>query len=46
MAILFIYKNKEYKMNIENNNSLNEILKKFLSIINEKEDNVIFLYNG
>jgi len=46
MAILFVYKNKEFKMNIENNNSLNEILTKFLSIINEKENNIIFLYKG
>ena len=46
MAIKFIYKNKEYKINFENNNSLYEILTKFLSIINENENNVIFLFKG
>ena len=46
MAIMFIYKKKEYKMNIENDNSIIEIITKFLSIINENENNVIFLYKG
>ena len=46
MAIIFIYKRKEYKMDIENDNSINKIIAKFLSIINETENNVIFLYKG
>ena len=46
MEILFIYKKNEYKMNIKNDKSLNEVLTKFLSIINENENNIIFLYNG
>ena len=43
---MFIYKKKEYLMNIENDNSIIEIITKFLSIINENENNVIFLYKG
>jgi len=46
MAIIFVYKKKKYKMNIKNNMSINEILSKFISIINENEKNVIFLYKG
>jgi len=46
MTIIFIYQKKEYKMNIENNNTLNEILTKFLSMINENKNNVIFLCKG
>ena len=46
MAIIFLYKKNEYKMNIENNKSINGILTTFLSIINENESNIIFLYNG
>jgi len=30
-------------MNIENNNSINEIVIKFLWMINENENNVLFL---
>ena len=37
MTIIFIYQKKEYKMNIENNNSINEVLTKFLSMINENK---------
>ena len=33
-------------MNIEKQNSLNEILTKFLSMINENENNIIFLFKG
>ena len=46
MAILFIYKNKEFKMNIEKNTSLYNSFRKFLSFINENENNIIFLYKG
>ena len=45
MAILFIYNKKKFKMNIENN-SIYDSLRKFLSIINENENYIIFLYNG
>jgi len=46
MEIIFLYKKKEYNMNIEKQNSLNEILTKFLSMINENENNIIFLFKG
>ena len=46
MAIIFVYKKKKYKMNIKNNMSINEILSKFISIINENEKNIIFFYKG
>jgi len=46
IEILFIYKKKEYNMNTKKNISINEILRKFLLMINENENNVIFLYKG
>ena len=46
MAILFIYKNKEFKMNIEKNTSLYNSFRKFLSFINENENNIIFYIKG
>ena len=41
-----MYNKKNFKMNIESNKSINEVLTKFLSLINEKKNNIIFIYKG
>ena len=46
MSIMFIYQNNKYKMEIKNINTIKEALTKFLSIINKKEKDLIFLYKG
>ena len=46
MSIIFIYNKKEYKINIGRQNFTNEILTNFLSMINEEQKNIIFLYKG
>jgi len=46
MSIIFIYQYNKYKINVENVNRINEAFIKFLSIIDQSENDLIFLYNG
>ena len=43
---MFIYQNNRFKMEIENIKTINEALTKFLSLIDKKEKDLIFLYKG
>jgi len=46
MSIIFIYQNNKYKIDKRNINTINEALKKFLSFVDKKENDLIFLYKG
>ena len=46
MSILFIYQNNKYKIDKRNINTINEAFRKFLSIIDKNENDLIFLYKG
>ena len=46
MSITFIYQYNKYKIDIKNIKIFNEVLSKFLSIIDKSENDLIFLYKG
>ena len=43
---MFLYQNNKYKMKIKNINTINEAFKKFLSLIDKKEEDLLLLYKG
>jgi len=46
MLIIFIYQNNKYKIDNRNFNTINEAFRKFLSLVDKKENELIFLYKG
>jgi len=46
MSIIFIYQNNKYKIDNRNFNTIDEALRKFLSIINKNKNDLIFFYKG
>jgi len=46
MSIIFIYQNNKYKIDKRNFNIINEALRKFLSLVEKNENDLIFLYKG
>ena len=46
MSIIFIYQKNKYKMDNRNNNKINEAFRKFSSLVDKNEKDLIFLYKG
>jgi len=46
MSIIFIYQNNKYKIDNRNFTIINEALRKFLSLVDKNEKDLIFLYKG
>ena len=46
MSIIFIYQNNKYKIDNMNFNTINEAFRKFLSLADKNENDLIFLYKG
>ena len=46
MSIIFIYQNNKYKIDKRNINTINEASRKFLSLVDKNEKDLIFLYKG
>jgi len=46
MSIIFIYQNNKYKIDNMNFNTINEALRKFLSLVDKNENDLIFIYKG
>jgi len=46
MSIIFIYQNNKYKIDDMNFNTINEAFRKFLSLVDKNENDLIFLYKG
>ena len=45
--ITFLYEKNQYEMNIENNQiQISDILQNFLKLINQNQQNILFLYKG
>ena len=44
--IIFIYENNKKEMILEYKYSLKELLKKYLSLIDQKQKDILFMYKG